>query len=112
VVIQPTKGQVDDLMARIDEAVGHGGRVLVTTLTKKMAEDLTDYLADAGIKVQYLHSDIDTITRIEILRSLRLGPSTCWSASTCCARASISLRSPSSPSSMPTRRDSCAPHRR
>jgi excinuclease ABC subunit B len=73
VVIQPTKGQVDDLMARIDEAVGHGGRVLVTTLTKKMAEDLTDYLADAGIKVQYLHSDIDTITRIEILRSLRLG---------------------------------------
>jgi excinuclease ABC subunit B len=73
VVIQPTKGQVDDLMARIDDAVTKGGRVLVTTLTKKMAEDLTDYLADAGIKVQYLHSDIDTITRIEILRELRLG---------------------------------------
>ncbi len=73
VVVQPTKGQVDDLMARIDEAVGAGGRVLVTTLTKKMAEDLTDYLADAGVKVQYLHSDIDTITRIEILRGLRLG---------------------------------------
>ena len=50
-----------------------GGRVLVTTLTKKMAEDLTDYLADAGVRVQYLHSDIDTITRIEILRELRLG---------------------------------------
>ena len=73
VVIQPTKGQIDDLMARIDDAVTAGGRVLVTTLTKKMAEDLTDYLSDAGVKVQYLHSDIDTITRIEILRSLRLG---------------------------------------
>jgi excinuclease ABC subunit B len=73
VVVQPTKGQIDDLMARIDDAVGRGGRVLVTTLTKKMAEDLTDYLADAGVKVQYLHSDIDTIARVEILRELRLG---------------------------------------
>ena len=73
VTIRPTKGQVDDLMARIEVTVGAGGRVLVTTLTKKMAEDLTDYLADAGIRVQYLHSDIDTITRIEILRELRLG---------------------------------------
>ncbi len=73
VVIQPTKGQIDDLMARIDQAVSNGGRALVTTLTKKMAEDLTDYLADAGVRVQYLHSDIDTITRIEILRELRLG---------------------------------------
>ncbi|HMD45009.1 MAG TPA: excinuclease ABC subunit UvrB [Acidimicrobiales bacterium] len=73
VVIEPTKGQVDDLMARIDETVAKGGRVLVTTLTKKMAEDLTDYLADNGVRVQYLHSDIDTITRVEILRQLRLG---------------------------------------
>jgi len=73
VVIQPTRGQVDDLLVRIDDAVAAGGRVLVTTLTKKMAEDLTDYLADAGVRVQYLHSDIDTITRIEILRELRLG---------------------------------------
>jgi excinuclease ABC subunit B len=73
VVIQPTKGQIDDLMARIDEATSRGGRVLVTTLTKKMSEDLTDYLADAGVKVQYLHSDIDTIARVEILRELRLG---------------------------------------
>jgi excinuclease ABC subunit B len=73
VVIQPTRGQVDDLMARIDDAVAAGGRILVTTLTKKMAEDLTDYLADAGVRVQYLHSDIDTITRVEILRQLRLG---------------------------------------
>jgi excinuclease ABC subunit B len=73
VVMCPTKGQVDDLMMRIEDKVARGGRVLVTTLTKKMAEDLSDYLADAGIRVQYLHSDIDTITRIEILRSLRLG---------------------------------------
>jgi excinuclease ABC subunit B len=73
VTIQPTKGQVDDLLARIEKTVAAQGRVLVTTLTKKMAEDLTDYLADAGVRVQYLHSDIDTITRIEILRELRLG---------------------------------------
>ena len=73
VTVMPTKGQVDDLMARIATTVGAGGRVLVTTLTKKMAEDLTDYLAEAGVRVQYLHSDIDTITRIEILRELRLG---------------------------------------
>ncbi len=73
VVIMPTKGQVDDLQARIAATVAAGGRVLVTTLTKKMAEDLTDYLADGGVRVQYLHSDIDTITRIEILRELRLG---------------------------------------
>jgi excinuclease ABC subunit B len=73
VTIVPTKGQVDDLLARIETTVGGGGRVLVTTLTKKMAEDLTEYLADAGVRVQYLHSDIDTITRIEILRELRLG---------------------------------------
>ncbi|HEY1828008.1 MAG TPA: excinuclease ABC subunit UvrB, partial [Acidimicrobiales bacterium] len=73
VTIMPTKGQIDDLMARISAATEAGGRVLVTTLTKKMAEDLTDYLADAGVRVQYLHSDIDTITRIEILRELRLG---------------------------------------
>ena len=73
VTIMPTKGQIDDLRERIAKTVGAGGRVLVTTLTKKMAEDLTDYLAEAGVRVQYLHSDIDTITRIEILRELRLG---------------------------------------
>src|SRR5580700_7242374 len=73
VTIMPTKGQIDDLLARITKTVAAGGRVLVTTLTKKMAEDLTDYLSEAGVRVQYLHSDIDTITRIEILRELRLG---------------------------------------
>ena len=73
VEIVPTKGQIDDLRARITATIAVGDRVLVTTLTKKMAEDLSTYLADAGVRVQYLHSDIDTIERIEILRSLRLG---------------------------------------
>ena len=73
VEIRPTKGQIDDLKAEIGSEVALGGRVLITTLTKKMAEDLTDYLTEAGIRVQYLHSDIDTIERIEILRDLRLG---------------------------------------
>jgi excinuclease ABC subunit B len=73
VVVRPTTGQIDDLLARIRSAVENGGRVLVTTLTKKMAEDLTEYLLELGVRVQYLHSDIDTITRIELLRDLRLG---------------------------------------
>ncbi len=71
--IIPTTNQVDDLQVRIAEVIARGERVLVTTLTKRMAEDLTAFLAKAGIKIQYLHSDIDTIQRIEILRSLRLG---------------------------------------
>ena len=71
--IIPTKNQVDDLKFRIAEVIGRNERVLITTLTKRMAEDLTAFLAKSGIKVQYLHSDIDTIQRIEILRSLRLG---------------------------------------
>jgi excinuclease ABC subunit B len=71
--IIPTKNQVDDLQIRIAEVIARGERVLITTLTKRMAEDLTAFLAKAGIKIQYLHSDIDTIQRIEILRSLRLG---------------------------------------
>jgi excinuclease ABC subunit B len=73
VTVMPTKNQIDDLRARLDEVVARGERVLVTTLTKRMAEDLTNFLAKAGYRVQYLHSDIDTIQRIEILRSLRLG---------------------------------------
>ena len=71
--VRPTKGQIDDLIDEIRESVDKGERVLVTTLTKKMAEDLTEYLQDASMKVRYLHSDIDTIERIEILRDLRLG---------------------------------------
>jgi len=73
VVVQPTTGQIDDLLERIADAVAHGGRVLVTTLTKKMAEDLTDYLLERNVRVRYLHSDVDTIARIELLRDLRLG---------------------------------------
>jgi excinuclease ABC subunit B len=71
--VKPTKGQIDDLMAQVQDRVGRGERVLVTTLTKRMAEDLTDYLREMGIKVHHLHSEIDTLERIEILRDLRLG---------------------------------------
>ncbi len=73
VVVKPTKGQIDDLMVQINERVAAGDRILVTTLTKKMAEDLSEYLLEQGIRVRYLHSNIDTIERIEILRDLRLG---------------------------------------
>jgi excinuclease ABC subunit B len=73
IVVKPSKGQIDDLIAQIKIRVSRGNRVLVTTLTKKMAEDLTDYLLEMGVKVRYLHSNIDTIQRIEILRDLRLG---------------------------------------
>ncbi|MEX2459862.1 MAG: excinuclease ABC subunit UvrB [Paenibacillaceae bacterium] len=71
--IRPTKGQIDDLIGEINERVRRDERVLVTTLTKKMSEDLTDYLKDVGIKVRYLHSDIKTLERLQILRDLRLG---------------------------------------
>jgi excinuclease ABC subunit B len=71
--IRPTKGQIDDLVEEINKRVAVEQRVLVTTLTKKMAEDLTEYLLELGLRVRYLHSNIDTIERIEILRSLRLG---------------------------------------
>ncbi|WKD57752.1 UvrABC system protein B [Corynebacterium capitovis DSM 44611] len=73
VTVKPTKGQIDDLIDEIRQRVDKDERVLVTTLTKRMAEDLTDYLLDNGIKVRYLHSDIDTLQRVELLRQLRLG---------------------------------------
>jgi excinuclease ABC subunit B len=73
IVVKPTKGQIDDLIEQINQRVISGARVLVTTLTKKMAEDLSDYLLELGVRVRYLHSNIDTIERIEILRALRLG---------------------------------------
>ncbi len=73
VVVKPTTGQIDDLVGEIRERVDRDERVLVTTLTKKMAEDLTDYLLDLGVRVRYLHSDIDTLRRVELLRELRLG---------------------------------------
>ena len=71
--MRPTTGQIDDLLAEIRDTVARGERALVTTLTKKMAEDLADYLAELGIKVQWLHSEVDTLERVEILRDLRLG---------------------------------------
>ena len=73
VVLKPTKGQIDVLLHEIRERAERDERVLVTTLTKKMAEDLTDYLLDKGVRVRYLHSDIDTLRRVELLRELRLG---------------------------------------
>jgi len=73
VIVRPTKGQIDDLIEMVNDRVVKGDRILVTTLTKKMAEDLTEYLLEQGLRVRYLHSNIDTIQRIEILRALRLG---------------------------------------
>ena len=73
IVIKPVEGQVDDLLEEIRQRTAVQERVLVTTLTKRMAEDLTDYLAEAGVRVRYLHSDIDALERVEILRALRLG---------------------------------------
>ena len=73
VSVRPTEGQIDDLVSEINMRVSSGERVLITTLTKKMAEDLTDYLNNLGIKVRYMHYDVDTVERMEIIRDLRLG---------------------------------------
>ena len=73
IVVKPTRGQIDDLLHEINDRIDRGERVLVTTLTKKMSEDLTDYLLERQIKVQYLHSEVETLRRIELLRELRLG---------------------------------------
>ena len=73
VTVKPTKGQIDDLLSEVHGVVNTGGRVLVTTLTKRMAESLTDYMKEAGVKVRYMHSDIDTLERIDIVNGLRSG---------------------------------------
>jgi excinuclease ABC subunit B len=73
VVLKPTRGQIDDLLGEIRERAERDERVLVTTLTKKMAEDLTDYLLEQGVRVRYLHSEVDTLRRVELLRELRTG---------------------------------------
>ncbi len=73
VTVKPTKGQIDDLLSEVRETVKSGGRVLVTTLTKRMAESLTDYMKENGVKVRYMHSDIDTLERIDIVNGLRSG---------------------------------------
>ena len=110
VVVKPTTGQIDDLLGEIRDRVERNERVLVTTLTKKMAEDLTDYLLERGVRVQYLHSEVDTLRRVELLaRAAAWASSTCWSASTCCARASTCRRCRWSASWTRTRRASCGP---
>jgi excinuclease ABC subunit B len=73
VTIRPTKGQIDDLLGEIHKVIASGGRILVTTMTKKMAESLTDYLKEHGLKVRYMHSDIDALERIDIINGLRSG---------------------------------------
>jgi excinuclease ABC subunit B len=73
VIVRPARTQVDDLMSEITDRIAKNERVLVTTLTKRMSEQLTEYLSDHGIKVRYLHSDIETVERVEILRDLRIG---------------------------------------
>jgi excinuclease ABC subunit B len=73
VIVKPTKGQIDDLIHEIRLRVEKNERVLVTTLTKKMSEDLTDYLLEMGLRTRYLHSEVDTLRRVELLRELRMG---------------------------------------
>ena len=88
IVVKPTKGQIDDLLEEIRVRVERDERVLVTTLTKRMAEDLTEYLLQHGVKVQYLHSDVDTLRRVELLReAARLGHLDVLVGITCCVRA-------------------------
>ena len=107
ILVRPASSQVDDLLSEINRCVALNERVLVTVLTKRMAEDLTEYLGEHGVRVRYLHSDIETVERVEIIRDLRLASSMCWSESTCCAKASICRKFRWSRFSMPTRRASC-----
>ncbi len=106
--VRETKNQIDDLMNEIKLRVERDERTLVTTLTKKMSEDLTDYLLEMGFKVRYLHSEIDTLERIQIIRELRLGEFDVLVGVNLLARGSTSPRSAWSRSSTPTRRASCA----
>ena len=87
ITVKPARNQVDDLVGELRKTVADGDRVLVTTLTKRFSEELSEYLEDLGVRVKYLHSDIDTLERTAILRDLRLGSSTYWWESTSCARA-------------------------
>ena len=86
IIVKPTEGQIDDLISEINLRVAKGNRVLVTTLTKKMAEDLTSYLEGMGIRVRYMHHDIDTVERMEIIRDLRLGEYDVLVGINCCAK--------------------------
>ena len=72
VEVRPVEGQIDDLVSEVNKEVEKGNKILITTLTKRMAEELTDYMKDLGIRVKYLHSDIDTLERTQIIRDMRL----------------------------------------
>jgi hypothetical protein len=111
VIVRPALSQVDDLMSEITDRAKNE-RVLVTTLTKRMSEQLTEYLTDHGIKVRYLHSDIDTVERVELCATCASAPSMCWSGSTCCAKAWTCRRCRWWRSWMPTRKASCVPSAR
>ncbi len=107
--VRPATGQVDDLYAEIVKTTGEGYRVLVTTLTKKMAESLTTYLGEMNVKVRYLHSDVQTMERQEIIRDLRLGVfDVLVGINLLRERGLTCRRSRSSPSSTRTKRASCA----
>lgn len=112
VVVRPVEGQIDDLVGEVNKEIKNHHKVLITTLTKKMAEDLTDYMRELGIRVKYLHSDIDTLERAEIIRDLRLDVFVCWWASTFCVRDWTYRRLPWWQSWMRTRKASCVLRRR
>ena len=112
VILRPASSQVDDLLSEVNKRVKLNERVLVTTLTKRMAEELTEYLAEHGVKVRYLHSEVENIERVEIIRDLRLGEFDVLVGITFCARASTCPRSRWCRSSTPTRKGSSAPRRR
>ena len=101
------EGQIDDLLAEVRREVEHHHKVLVTTLTKRMAEDLTDYMKEAGIRVRYLHSDIDTLERTEIIRDMRLDVFDVLVGITCSGKVSIFQKSHWSQFWMQTRKASC-----
>ena len=90
--VRPVEGQIDDLIGEVNKETSGGHKVLITTLTKKMAEDLTDYMREIGIRVKYLHSDIDTLERAEIIRDLRLDVLMYWLESIFCERGWIFRR--------------------
>ena len=108
-IMRPVESQVDDLLAECRAVAARGQRVLVTTLTKRMAEDLTEFMHEAGLRVRYLHSDIETLERIEIIRDLRLGAFDVLVGITCCARGSTSPNARWWRYWTPTRRVSCGP---
>ena len=104
--VRPVRSQVDDLLHEIRLREKRRERVLVTTLTKRMAEDLAEYYREVGVRCRYMHSEIDTLERIKILRGLRLGEFDVLVESTCCARGSTFPKCRWSPSWMPTRKAS------